>query len=449
MKICIIGAGPSGLSAVKAFTDLKDPTIQVICYEKQSKIGGLWNVSWQKGVDNQGEIVHSAQYQNLYSNAAAEVHEYPDYSYEKHFGQKISSYPPGFAIRDYIAGRFDSHYIKTCIKFNHTVKWVEEKTEKFTVTVYDTVNSKTFTEEFDYCIVASGRFTYPFHAEYNGIENFKGEIIHSKDFKTGSAYENKTILVTGSSYSAEDVAIQCVKYGAKHCFLGYREKHEKHPWNAVKFPAEFFTRKSDVEKITESGVIFKDKSEKCIDAIIICTGYQCTYPFMAENLRLETRNRWNVENLYENTVFIDNPRLFYMGMMNQALSVIMFDVQAAFIRTVLLDDILPSKTEMQEKSKSAQNFEESLPDYELMTMVENQFDYIKRWARISKYPYEINFDIIMQNFMEWGTNKAENVLTFRDKAHCSIYTGQRSRLLKTPYMNLQLNSINEYLSELI
>lgn len=31
MRVCVIGAGPSGLSAVKTFTDLKEP-IGIVCY---------------------------------------------------------------------------------------------------------------------------------------------------------------------------------------------------------------------------------------------------------------------------------------------------------------------------------------------------------------------------------------------------------------------------------
>ena len=45
----MIGAGPSGLAALRAFKSsfAKGEQIpQVVCYEKQSEMGGLWNYSW-------------------------------------------------------------------------------------------------------------------------------------------------------------------------------------------------------------------------------------------------------------------------------------------------------------------------------------------------------------------------------------------------------------------
>ncbi len=47
--MCVIGAGPSGLATLRAFKSslAKGEQIpQVVCYEKQSEIGGLWNYSW-------------------------------------------------------------------------------------------------------------------------------------------------------------------------------------------------------------------------------------------------------------------------------------------------------------------------------------------------------------------------------------------------------------------
>ena len=45
-KIAIIGAGPCGLSLLRAFEHLekKEEKIpEIVCFEKQSDWGGLWN----------------------------------------------------------------------------------------------------------------------------------------------------------------------------------------------------------------------------------------------------------------------------------------------------------------------------------------------------------------------------------------------------------------------
>ena len=45
-RVCVIGAGPSGLAQLRAFesAEKKGETIpEVVCYEKQDDWGGLWN----------------------------------------------------------------------------------------------------------------------------------------------------------------------------------------------------------------------------------------------------------------------------------------------------------------------------------------------------------------------------------------------------------------------
>ena len=46
--------------------------------------------------------------------------------------------------------------------------------------------------------------------------------MHSHDFRDAEEFRGKNVIVLGSSYSAEDVALQCNKYGAKSVTIGYR-----------------------------------------------------------------------------------------------------------------------------------------------------------------------------------------------------------------------------------
>ena len=46
--------------------------------------------------------------------------------------------------------------------------------------------------------------------------------MHSHDFRDALEFKDQTVLVIGSSYSAEDIALQCVKYGAKEVVCSYR-----------------------------------------------------------------------------------------------------------------------------------------------------------------------------------------------------------------------------------
>ena len=51
VRVCIVGAGPSGMSTLAMFKKLKDQGVEceVTCFEKQEEPGGLWNLTWRTG----------------------------------------------------------------------------------------------------------------------------------------------------------------------------------------------------------------------------------------------------------------------------------------------------------------------------------------------------------------------------------------------------------------
>ena len=64
-KVCIIGAGPSGLALMCWLSKLEKEgrkVPEIVCFEKQSAWGGLWNYSWRTGLDEHGEPVHGSMY---------------------------------------------------------------------------------------------------------------------------------------------------------------------------------------------------------------------------------------------------------------------------------------------------------------------------------------------------------------------------------------------------
>ena len=58
------------------------------------------------GIDETGEPVNSGMYENLWCNTPREVHEYPDYSHEEHFGKNLPSFIPRQLMYDYVVGKF-------------------------------------------------------------------------------------------------------------------------------------------------------------------------------------------------------------------------------------------------------------------------------------------------------------------------------------------------------
>lgn len=192
-SVAVIGAGPSGLACLHALKNLKR---RVVCFEKQSTIGGLWNYDHHTGIGPYGEPVHGSMYQNLWSNGPKECLEFADYSFLKHFGVvKLSSYPPRAVILDYIKGKAKRDNVEKFIRFNEAVRWVEPACMKQVK-----VHTHNTTELFDHVIIATGHYSTPNIPDFPGVNTFTGRIMHSHDFRSVSELRNLRVLLVGSSY---------------------------------------------------------------------------------------------------------------------------------------------------------------------------------------------------------------------------------------------------------
>jgi len=234
-SVAIIGAGPSGLAALRAFESarLKGAEIpDLVCFERQSNWGGLWNYTWRTGTDEFGEPVHGSMYRYLWSNGPKECLEFADYTFEEHFGRAIPSYPPRAVLHDYIAGRVKRSGVRKYMRFNTSVQAVafSKATGKFSITTKDLVNDTLATQEFDYVINATGHFSTPNIPAFEGMNKFPGRIMHSHDFRDAVEFAGKELLIVGASYSAEDIGIQCYKYGAKSITFSYRTRPMGFNW---------------------------------------------------------------------------------------------------------------------------------------------------------------------------------------------------------------------------
>ena len=67
-KILVIGAGPAGLSTLKALNHLPEENFEILCLEKQPDWSGQWNYTWRSTTDKYGEQVHSSMYSQLWKN---------------------------------------------------------------------------------------------------------------------------------------------------------------------------------------------------------------------------------------------------------------------------------------------------------------------------------------------------------------------------------------------
>nr|NIR29815.1 NAD(P)/FAD-dependent oxidoreductase [Gammaproteobacteria bacterium]NIR83391.1 NAD(P)/FAD-dependent oxidoreductase [Gammaproteobacteria bacterium]NIR91313.1 NAD(P)/FAD-dependent oxidoreductase [Gammaproteobacteria bacterium]NIU04553.1 NAD(P)/FAD-dependent oxidoreductase [Gammaproteobacteria bacterium]NIV51595.1 NAD(P)-binding domain-containing protein [Gammaproteobacteria bacterium] len=357
-RVAIIGAGPCGLSQLQAFEHARrqgEHVPELVCFEKQSDWGGLWNFTWRTGLDEYGEPVHSSMYRYLWSNGPKECLEFADYTFDEHFGKPIGSFPPREVLADYITGRAEKSAVKRHIRFNTAVRHVAFHNGKLTMTVEELTEPREYTEEFDYVIVATGHFSIPNVPYFEGVERFPGRVCHAHDFREAREFAGGDLLVIGSSYSAEDIALQCHKYGAKSVTISYRTRAMGFKWpeSMVEVPL--------LARVDGKTAHFTDGSSRDVDAIILCTGYQHRFPFLDNDLRLKTRNRLYPPRLYKGIFWDSNPKLMYLGMQDQYYTFSMFDAQTWYARDYILGRItLPSTGDMSKDMKEWQAREEAL-----------------------------------------------------------------------------------------
>lgn len=441
-RIGIIGAGPSGLAQLRAFEAARNEGFEIpeiVCFEKQSNWGGMWNYTWRTGVGKYGEPIHGSMYKYLWSNGPKECLEFSDYSFDEHFKKPISSYPPRPVLFDYIQGRMKGSGLRDYIRFNTAARWTtyDEKTKKFKLVLDDLSNDRTYSEDFDYLIVASGHFSTPNMPFFTGIDEFPGTVLHAHDFRGADQFKEQNILLIGSSYSAEDIGVQCYKHGASSITLSYRSNPIGVEWpEGIK----------EVPLLTHfegETAFFKDGTSQAYDAVIMCTGYQYKFPFLPDELRLKTHNCLYPDDLHKGIFFNDLPELIYLGMQDQYYTFNMFDTQAWLARDFMMDRFeLPNK-----KARRADINQWLERNNNLKTSFEHvdfQSDYIRDLISLSDYP-EFNIDEVARMFKEWLNDKEENILTYRDKTFRSAVTGTMAAEHHTEWMEELDDSKERYL----
>lgn len=442
-RVAVIGAGPSGLAQLRAFQSARQQGAEipeVVCFEKQENWGGLWNYTWRTGLDQNGEPVHCSMYRYLWSNGPKEGLEFADYSFEEHFGKQIASYPPRAVLFDYIEGRVKKAGVRDWIRFSTTIRMVRYDEDKgnFTVTAHDLAADRMYDETFDHVIVASGHFSVPNVPEYPGFDRFNGRVLHAHDFRDAREFEGKDLLLLGSSYSAEDIGSQCWKYGARSITVAYRNAPMGFKW------PDNWKEVPKLERVDENTAYFADGTSKRVDAIILCTGYKHHFPFLPDDLRLKTANRLATADLYKGVVWVNNPRLFYLGMQDQWFTFNMFDAQAWWVRDAIMGRIeIPADRDVLMKDVADRVAAEDAGQ-DAHDAIHYQGDYVKELIAETDYP-SFDVDGACEAFFEWKDHKKQDIMGFRNNAYRSVITGTMAPVHHTPWKDALEDSMESYL----
>lgn len=97
-------------------------------------------------------------------------------------------------LRSY-AERFD---LNKYIKLSHLVVRVDPiENDKWNVTVRDLPNNKNITQIYDAVLVCNGHYFDPKYPKIEGTSEFKGRLMHSRDYRKASAFRGKLATITG------------------------------------------------------------------------------------------------------------------------------------------------------------------------------------------------------------------------------------------------------------
>lgn len=392
-KVCIIGAGSSGLTACQV---LASRGVPFECFEKGSEIGGNWRYENDNGTSSAYRSLHINSARKLMSYRAFPMpDDYPDYASHWQVAEYFDAYAERFGLRERIA-------------FNTEVVSAEPVEGEWEVTVEGPEGLRT--DRYRAVLVANGHHWQPRWPEppFPGADEFEGEQMHVHHYREPDVLVGKRVLVLGIGNSAVDVAVESSRIAEKTFlamrrgawvlpkFLGGKPIDEAAPPIASYLPIPvqrfFFNRmlRTAVGRMTDYGlpepdhrlleahptvssellprighgdiavkpnidrfaggrtVRFADGSEEQVDLVIYCTGYKIEFPFLDERVFAAVDNRMP---LYKRVVSVENPGLYFIGFI-QPLGPIMplAEAQAEWVADLLTGGAaLPPAQQMREE----------------------------------------------------------------------------------------------------
>ena len=320
-KVAVIGAGPSGIAAIKNF---KDQDFNVTAFERCSGVGGNWRYNDPSGHSSVFETTHiiSSKYTSYYEDFPL-PNDAPDY-------------PSHEELLRYFQAYTDHFDLEKNIKFNtEVIHCSQEENDKWKIKWKSLKANEVKTEIFDALVVCNGHHHEPRFPKYAG--EFSGDYLHSHQYKKALPFKDKKVLVIGGGNSACDVAVETARI-SKTTAISWRRGYYLIPkfmfgltsdifalkarWlprflrlSFMRFMLELIQGKNediglpkvtnhilathptvnsdlynavrhgkvkpkcDIEKFEEKTVYFQDGSHEEFDAVIACTGYKIKHSF--------------------------------------------------------------------------------------------------------------------------------------------------------------------------
>ena len=405
-RVAIIGAGAAGLSAARELLTRKS-NFSFTVFEGTSQVGGTWFFTDEVGLDKFGNPLHTSMYKNLRTNLPKQAMAFPDFP----FKDNLPCFLTHDMVQEYLEDFSAQYKLDQYIKFNTRVEKVTlknfEKKDIWDVTSFDYSKNLMTTEEFDAIMVCNGHYFVPNQPDIEGLCRFKGNVIHSHNYRKPETYSEQNVVLLGAKSSGTDIAVDLSKT-ALNVYMSHRGKRLASP-----LPANVI-EKPTVLRFEEDSVVFEDGSTAKCDTFIFCTGYKYKFPFFDGTNIIKTDKR--ISPIHKHVVHIEHPSLSFIGLCYLICPFPNFHYQAAFAAGVLDGTVkLPSKEEMlkSEQEDLQEKLARGMNEKHAHLLGPDQWDYndsladacgIQRLPRLVAQAYEIARETKKDNLIGYKNN---------------------------------------------
>ncbi len=413
-KVCVIGAGSSGIGAVKV---LQDYGIDFDCLERSDCVGGNWVYDNVEG--------RSSVYGSAFTNTSKQMLQYSDFP----MSDDYPTFPHHSQISQYLNDYVDHFGLRERIEFDTEVHCAEPFHGNWKVTLVD-----GSIRHYSAVLAATGHHWDENWPDFPG--RFDGEEIHAHQYRSPGEFSDKIVLVVGMGDSAVDIASE-VSHVSEMTYVSTRNGAHVIPKLIGHVPVDQFIRRSlsymplflhrlilsravrrqqgkitdlglpkpdhklldinptisssflqrikhgsikikpDVKELQGDEVAFEDGSRLEVDRIIYATGYKTSFPYLPKDVFNSSGRQIR---LYRHVVHPHEAGLYFIGLAQpQGARMPLAEVQSVWVARLLCGEV-------------------GLPDQEKMEL-EIDGDLVKMYARFSKsgrYMIQVAFNTYLR-----------------------------------------------------
>jgi hypothetical protein len=192
--VCVVGAGGSGLAAVK---NLREHGFAVDCYERETSVGGAWN--WRHD--------RSPVYANTHLISSRPLTEFPDFPMPDDW----PDYPHHSQLLAYLE-RYAEHFgLGDSIWFGTEVVAVTPVGDgRWDVTTRSTGGGAERVQRYAAVVVANGHNWAPKPLSVD-TSAYRGQVIHASAYKDPAQLRGRKVLVVGGGNTGCDIAVEAAQ----------------------------------------------------------------------------------------------------------------------------------------------------------------------------------------------------------------------------------------------